>query len=73
MIWHFLYYTVTGTVANFVTLFLQPYLQYEFWWVVQHTVLIFVGSATLYAVQVGSSAYSPHICGLCHTLRSPGG
>jgi hypothetical protein len=32
--------------------FVQSYLQYEFWWVVQHTLLIFVGSTTLYAVQV---------------------
>lgn len=49
---------VNSYYAGFIPcLFAQSYLQFEFWWVVQHTLLIFVGSITLYAVQVFPAGY----------------
>jgi len=38
-------------------LFAQSFLQIEFWWVLQHTCIIFVGSVTLYLVQLFPAGY----------------
>jgi len=38
-------------------LFAQSFLQMEFWWLVQHSIIIFVGSVTLYMVQLFPAGY----------------
>jgi len=43
-------------------LFAQSFLEMEFWWVLQHTIVIFFGSVTLYLVQLFPAGY----CNLLH-------
>ncbi|XP_023337791.1 transmembrane protein 39A isoform X2 [Eurytemora carolleeae] len=38
-------------------LFAQSFLQMEFWWVLQHSIIIFLGSCTLYLVQLFPAGY----------------